>query len=91
MKCEWVQENILLYVYNELADDARCPVRHHPAARPRLVGPLVVDVVGGVGCTRSEAAGVVRQHRSATLLGVEVAELPRHRPEGEPHDDAGTP
>jgi len=23
MKCEWVKENVLLYVYNELADDAR--------------------------------------------------------------------
>ena len=23
MKCEWVQENILLFIYNELPDDAR--------------------------------------------------------------------
>jgi HEAT repeats/Putative zinc-finger len=29
MKCEWVQENILLYVYNELADDARYEVEQH--------------------------------------------------------------
>jgi len=29
MKCEWVQENILLYVYNELADDARYELEQH--------------------------------------------------------------
>jgi len=31
MKCEWVNENILLYVYNELADDARYEVEQHVA------------------------------------------------------------
>jgi hypothetical protein len=31
MKCEWVQENILLYVYNELADDARYELEQHIA------------------------------------------------------------
>jgi anti-sigma factor RsiW len=31
MKCEWVQENILLYVYNELADDARYELEQHVA------------------------------------------------------------
>lgn len=31
MKCEWVKENILLYVYNELADDARYEVEQHLA------------------------------------------------------------
>src|SRR2546428_13561553 len=29
MKCEWVQENILLYVYNELPDDARYELEQH--------------------------------------------------------------
>jgi HEAT repeats/Putative zinc-finger len=29
MKCEWVRENILLYVYNELADDARYELEQH--------------------------------------------------------------
>jgi anti-sigma factor RsiW len=29
MKCEWVQENILLFVYNELADDARYELEQH--------------------------------------------------------------
>jgi hypothetical protein len=31
MKCEWVQDNILLYVYNELADDARYELEQHLA------------------------------------------------------------
>jgi hypothetical protein len=31
MKCEWVRENILLYVYNELADDARYELEQHLA------------------------------------------------------------
>src|SRR6266446_624737 len=29
MKCEWVQENILMYVYNELPDDARYELEQH--------------------------------------------------------------
>jgi hypothetical protein len=29
MKCEWVKENVLLYVYNELADDARFELEQH--------------------------------------------------------------
>jgi hypothetical protein len=29
MKCEWVQENILLYIYNELPDDARYELEQH--------------------------------------------------------------
>ena len=29
MKCDWVQDNILLYVYNELADDARYELEQH--------------------------------------------------------------
>src|SRR6266480_4329270 len=29
MKCEWVQENIMLYVYNELPDDARYELEQH--------------------------------------------------------------
>jgi hypothetical protein len=31
MKCEWVKENVLLYVYNELADDARFELEQHLA------------------------------------------------------------
>jgi HEAT repeat protein/putative zinc finger protein len=31
MKCEWVKDNILLYVYNELADDARYELEQHLA------------------------------------------------------------
>jgi HEAT repeats/Putative zinc-finger len=29
MKCEWVRENLLLYVYNELADDSRYELEQH--------------------------------------------------------------
>ena len=29
MKCEWVKDNIVLYVYNELADDARYELEQH--------------------------------------------------------------
>jgi anti-sigma factor RsiW len=29
MKCEWVRENIMLYIYNELADDARYELEQH--------------------------------------------------------------
>ncbi|HZQ69376.1 MAG TPA: HEAT repeat domain-containing protein [Terriglobales bacterium] len=29
MKCEWVRENVMLYVYNELADDARYELEQH--------------------------------------------------------------
>jgi hypothetical protein len=31
VKCEWVQENILLHIYNELADDARYELEQHLA------------------------------------------------------------
>lgn len=31
MKCEWVQDNVLLYVYNELQDDARYELEQHLA------------------------------------------------------------
>src|SRR4030095_3498326 len=31
MKCEWVEENIQLYLYDELADDARYELEQHLA------------------------------------------------------------
>src|ERR1700736_311682 len=31
MKCEWVHENILLHIYNELPDDARYELEQHVA------------------------------------------------------------
>lgn len=31
MKCEWVQDNVLLFVYNELPDDARYEMEQHLA------------------------------------------------------------
>jgi anti-sigma factor RsiW len=40
MKCEWVQENILLYVYNELADDARYELEQHLSRCPQCAAEL---------------------------------------------------
>ena len=40
MKCEWVQENILLYVYNELADDARYELEQHLGRCPKCAAEL---------------------------------------------------
>jgi anti-sigma factor RsiW len=40
MKCEWVQENILLYVYNELADDARYELEQHLGRCPDCAAAL---------------------------------------------------
>jgi hypothetical protein len=40
MKCEWVQENILLFVYNELADDARYELEQHLSRCPECAAEL---------------------------------------------------
>lgn len=40
MKCEWVQENIVLYVYNELADDARYELEQHMGRCPECAAEL---------------------------------------------------
>ncbi len=40
MKCEWVRENILLYVYNELADDARYELEQHLGRCPECAAEL---------------------------------------------------
>jgi len=35
MKCEWVQDNLIFYVYNELEDDARYEIEQHLARCPQ--------------------------------------------------------
>src|SRR5580658_1738379 len=40
MKCDWVQQNILFYVYNELEDDARYEVEQHLARCPECATEL---------------------------------------------------
>ena len=40
MKCEWVQENIQLYIYNELADDARYELEQHLGRCPECATEL---------------------------------------------------
>ncbi len=40
MKCEWVRENILLHIYNELPDDARYELEQHLARCTECAGEL---------------------------------------------------
>jgi hypothetical protein len=40
MNCDWVQENIALYLYNELADDARHELEGHAARCPECAAEL---------------------------------------------------
>ena len=40
MKCDWVQDNIVFYVYNELEDDARYEVEQHLARCPACTADL---------------------------------------------------
>ncbi len=40
MKCEWVKANILLYIYDELADDARFELEQHLGRCPACAGEL---------------------------------------------------
>lgn len=40
MKCDWVRQNILFYVYNELEDDARYEVEQHLARCPQCATEL---------------------------------------------------
>jgi hypothetical protein len=45
MKCEWVRENILLFVYNELPDDARYELEQHVARCGDCAGELMATRV----------------------------------------------
>jgi anti-sigma factor RsiW len=40
MKCDWVRQNILFYVYNEVEDDARYEVEQHMARCPECATEL---------------------------------------------------
>jgi anti-sigma factor RsiW len=40
MKCEWVRQNIVFYVYNELEDDARYEVEQHLGRCPECAAEL---------------------------------------------------
>jgi HEAT repeats/Putative zinc-finger len=40
MKCEWVRENVVLYVYNELADDTRYELEQHLNRCPECAAEL---------------------------------------------------
>jgi len=40
MKCDWVQQNLTFYVYNELEDDARYEIEQHLGRCPECAGEL---------------------------------------------------
>src|SRR5271167_736997 len=40
MNCEWVQQNVTLYLYNELADDARHELEQHIARCQNCAGEV---------------------------------------------------
>src|SRR3977135_4259493 len=40
MKCDWVKDNIVFYVYNELEDDARYEVEQHLGRCPECASEL---------------------------------------------------
>src|SRR3981189_1051707 len=43
MKCDWVKDNIVFYVYNELEDDARYEVEQHLGRCPEGAAELKTD------------------------------------------------
>ncbi len=40
MKCDWVRQNILFYVYNEIEDDARYEIEQHLGRCPECATEL---------------------------------------------------
>jgi anti-sigma factor RsiW len=54
MKCDWVKENIVFYVYNELEDDARYEVEQHLGRCPECAAEL--KAVRKFHATLSQAA-----------------------------------
>ena len=40
MKCDWVRDNLIFYVYNELEDDARYEVEQHLGRCPECTSEL---------------------------------------------------
>ncbi len=63
MKCEWVQENVVLYVYDELPDDARHELEQHVARCATCMAE-----VQAVKAFRSDMAKVAVQEPSPNLL-----------------------
>jgi hypothetical protein len=63
MKCEWVQQNIILYVYDELPDDARHELEQHVARCATCMADL-----SAVKSFRSDMAKFPVQEPSPNLL-----------------------
>ena len=70
MKCEWVQENILLHIYNELPDDARYELEQHVARCTDCAGlaPTRFDEITQFGPVIFLAAVVVTAGAIAPLF-----------------------
>jgi hypothetical protein len=63
MKCEWVQQNVVLYVYDELPDDARHELEQHIARCSTCAAEL--EQIKGL---RADFASVPMQEPSANFL-----------------------
>lgn len=63
MKCDWVQQNVILYVYDELPDDARHELEQHIARCPNCAADL--EQLKGL---RADFSSVPVQEPSASLL-----------------------
>ena len=72
MNCEWVQQNVTLYVYDELADDARHELEQHLNRCPNCTAELARDAR-----VQAESWGI-----SATGSEPEPADLGPHGPAG---------
>ena len=95
MKCDWVQDNITLYVYNELADDARYELEQHVARCATCMGPSPMlyyathelGVGGGIQVTGSHNPGNYNGFKmllnGRSVFGEEIQKLGRIAAAGE--------
>ena len=79
MKCDWVRQNILFYVYNELEDDARYEVEQHLGRCPECATELkatrkfhaTLSEMPGGGADSEPAGGIA--HAAAGSAGNDAA------------------
>ncbi len=92
MKCEWVKENIVLYIYNELPDDARYELEQHiarcAALRAELKSaqsfhavlselPVEDPSPNLLAASRMRLAGGARNHSARADSGTAWCSIPR--------------
>ena len=89
MNCDWVQQNITLYLYNELADDAHHEVEQHIARCPSCAAELAAAAAIPKRHERASGGGSVAQfpgrgaHEAAGIAGAGAA-APRRGITGSP-------